>query len=174
MSTRRNTAEPWGAPENLGPTVNSASDDGQPCIAADGLTLIFASTRPGGRGSWDLWVSTRPRIGEPWGTPANLGPTVNDGVQDRFPSLSADGLTLVFASDRGCGQGWHDLWMSTRRSTGEPWGRPVNLGAAINSAHVETGSALSADSRMLYFDSTRPGGQGGRDLWQAPLLPPGP
>jgi hypothetical protein len=58
-SSRDNVSQPWSTPINLGATVNSASDDIQPFIAADPETLIFASNRSGGSGDFDLYVTTR-------------------------------------------------------------------------------------------------------------------
>ncbi len=176
ISTRRNAAEPWGAPENLGPTVNSSTAyEEMPCVAADGLTLIFTSDRPGGHGDRDLWMSTRPDAAASWGAPVNLGPAVNTAGMDMGAALTADSLTLFFSSyHRPGGRGQFDLWMASRSSKAEPFGRPVNLGALVNSGLSDEQPALSADGRTLYFASLRPGGQGERDLWQAPLLPPEP
>jgi hypothetical protein len=53
--------EPWSAPVNLGPTVNSTSSENFPSISADRQTLLFNSDRPGGLGSNDLYISTRGR-----------------------------------------------------------------------------------------------------------------
>jgi len=175
MSTRRSPAEPWGTPENLGPTVNSTDFDSQPSLAADGLTLFFRSDRPGNVGGSDndVWMCTRPRVGAPWGAPTNLGTPVNSSSEEGRAWPTADGLALFFMSNRQGGKGYRDLWMATRRSKAEPFGEPVNLGATVNSSSQDWAPALSADGRTLYFDSDRPGGQGGRDLWQVPLLPPG-
>ena len=63
----------FGTPVNLGPTVNSSSDDANPCISNDGLTLYFNSDRAGGIGGMDLWQSTRVEATNPWSTPTNLG-----------------------------------------------------------------------------------------------------
>src|SRR5688572_2524513 len=49
----------WAEPENLGPGVNTAHAERSPFLAADGLTLLFASNRPGGQGGFDLWVCRR-------------------------------------------------------------------------------------------------------------------
>jgi hypothetical protein len=61
VSTRESVLDAWGAPTDLGPIVNSPGDDAQPHIAADRQTLLFASTRPGGCGNADLYVTTRTR-----------------------------------------------------------------------------------------------------------------
>lgn len=62
VATRQSPTLPWGKPENLGPTVNSAFDDGGPALSADGTTLYFYSARPGGFGARDLYVITRTRL----------------------------------------------------------------------------------------------------------------
>jgi len=60
IATRTTLSSTWGTAENLEPMVNSASYDGHPCISPDGLTLFFTSDRPGGQGSWDIWVTKLP------------------------------------------------------------------------------------------------------------------
>ena len=80
VSTRPSTDAEWGAPENLGPVVNTATSESTPSISADGLALYFSDwgdPRPGGQGSVDLWVTTRASKGDAWGEPVNLGPSVN-------------------------------------------------------------------------------------------------
>jgi hypothetical protein len=62
----------FDVPLNLGNTVNSAVFDGGPSISADGLSLYFASARPGGEGMEDLWLATRRTIGDTFGPPVNL------------------------------------------------------------------------------------------------------
>lgn len=64
MSTRETVFDSWDVPANLGPTVNSVFGDMQPEIAADRLSLFFASNRPGGCGAFDLYVTTRTKLGQ--------------------------------------------------------------------------------------------------------------
>ncbi len=158
----------FGAPTNLGPAVNSSALDASPSMSADGLELYFDSERPGGSGNADLWVTTRPTVSDPWGAPVNLGPTVNSSDDDIGPSISADGLTLFFASDRPGGSGAWDLWVTTRPTVSDPWGTPVNLGSTVNSSAEEVYPAISADGLQLYFSEWyvfRPGGYGESDMW---------
>jgi hypothetical protein len=61
VSTRKSLFDPWSIPDNLGPAVNSESNDQQPHIAADRQTLFFATDQPGGFGGLDLYVTTRTR-----------------------------------------------------------------------------------------------------------------
>jgi len=103
VTTRETTSDPWAEPVNLGSTVNSWADDVCPSISADGLELYFCDywpARPGGYGITDLWVTKRPTKDDPWGTPVNLGDTVNGRWADWGPFISADSLMLLFGSDR--------------------------------------------------------------------------
>jgi Tol biopolymer transport system component len=167
---RRQTPDgPWQIPENLGSSINTSAHECDPSLSIDGLSLFFDSDRAGGCGSQDLWFTTRANVSDTWNTPTNLGSNVNSSAVDAFPSLSADGLTLFFMSDR---TGDYDLWMTRRTSIGEPWGPAQNLGSAFNSNDVEACPTISFDGRVLYFMSMRPGGIGGmRDLWQVAIDP---
>ena len=95
-----------------------------------------------------------------FGTPTNLGPTVNSPSYDSDMSISADGLSLYFTSNRSGGSGTHDIWVTTRETAQDPWGEPVNLGPTVNSSDWEHTPFVSADGLTLYFSSTRPGGSG--------------
>ncbi len=168
VTTRETTDDDWGEPVNLGPTVNSSYNDNAPNISADGLTLFFGSERPGGYGSADVWVTTRASVSDPWGEPVNLGPTVNSSHLEGTPSISSDGLSLFFESDRPGGSGSWDIWVTTRATTDDDWSAPVNLGPTVNSSTYEQTPSISADGLSLFFGSSRPGGFGtSSDLWVA-------
>jgi hypothetical protein len=64
VSTRETVLERWSKPVDLGPTVNSTAVNGAPALSYDGTTLYFYSTRPGGSGKNDLWVTTRTKLGD--------------------------------------------------------------------------------------------------------------
>ena len=81
MATRETTSQPFGPPRNLGAPVNSLGfGDYSPELSRDGLTLYFSSSRPGGLGEADLYVTTRESTDDPWEPPQNLGPNVNSSV----------------------------------------------------------------------------------------------
>lgn len=102
-----------------------------------------------------------------WSAPVNLGPVVNSTVVDIDPSISKDGLSLYFDSNRPGGFGGWDIWVAQRASTEMPWGTPRNLGPIVNTAANEQGPALTRDEHRLFFFSNRPGGIGGNDLYVA-------
>jgi len=89
----------WTAPENLGRPVSSEFREFDPFIAPDESYVIFASTRPGGLGGSDLYISFQERNGA-WGEPKNMGPGVNSPASDYTPMLSPDGKYLFFTSGR--------------------------------------------------------------------------
>jgi len=157
----------FGEPNNLGTTVNSESYDDSASISADGLELYFLSERPGGQGEADIWVTRRTTIDGAWGTPVNLGSTINISSYDSGPCISSDGLSLYFTSFLPGGQGEDDLWVTMRTTVSDPWGPPVNLGSTVNCPTWDYDPSISADELELYFTSNRPGGHGGTDIWVA-------
>ncbi len=160
VSTRVTKNDEWGEPVNLGPLVNSSNSDSGPSISGDGLSLFFTSQRPGAVGGNDLWVATRETTVDDWGAPSNLGPVVNSSDGDYMSYISVDGLSLYFSSYRSGGLGKRDLWVSTRTSTDDEWGEPVNLGPTINTEFNERRMWISSDGLMLMFQSDRPRGTG--------------
>jgi predicted secreted protein len=160
----------FGTPTNLGPPVNTPDSDGSPNITPDGLSLYFSSGRPGGSGGSDLWVSTRETPDDNWGTPLNLGSTVNSSADDWAPSISPDGLELFFTSKRPGGPGgFSDIWLTTRATQEDDWGRPEPLGPNVNTSDFDGHPSISSDGLLLFFctwttGTTRPG-FGSSDIW---------
>jgi len=174
--TRATTDAPWGPPVSLGPVVvpSTSYQNANPIISADGLELFFFSDRPRGYGEGSMWVTRRATTADPWGTPVNMGVIAGAPAAEAPTWLSPDGLTLLFFSNRPGGYGNFDAWMTTRASKGSPWGPPQNLGPSINTGYSDWISAVSPDGRTCYindYPGPRPGGVGGSDLWQAPIIP---
>ena len=146
----------WFAPTNLGPVVNSPFVDFTPEISKDGLSLYFASDRPGGMSpAPDIWVSQRQSRQDPWGPPVNLGSVVNSAGADAAPNLSRNGHQLFFTSTRPGGSGLQDIWVSWRNDIHNDfaWEVPINLGPAVNSPAFDAGPAMLRPE--LYFTSNR-------------------
>jgi hypothetical protein len=114
--------------------VNSPAAEGCPIETADGLSLLFASTRPNGLGGNDIWAADRDSVNSPWREPRNLGAPVNSPAADFCPT-PVQGRSLFFVSDRPgdgtgptpCGGG--DIYLS-RQSPAGGWSAPVMLKCA--------------------------------------------
>jgi len=166
IATREASSQPFGPPRNLGSPVNSLGfGDYSPELSQDGLTLYFSSSRPGGFGEADLYVTTRESIDDPWETPQNLGPNVNTPSFEGQPSISANGRTLYWDSARPDGLGDFDIWMATRDGVGSDFGPAVNVGPEVNGVGPEFGAAISQNEKQLFFSSGRPGNIGQIDIW---------
>ena len=167
VSTRETTSDSWSEAVILDPPISGPDWDGSPSISSDGLELYFTSDRSG---NTDLWVLTRATKDDPWEEPVNLGSTVNSSADDFGPSISGDGLSLYFGSQRSGGLGKIDIWVTTRATKDAPWEQPVNLGSPVNGSLDEAMPDISADGRVLFFcdfmgPPQRAGGYGGQDLW---------
>jgi len=110
VTRRASIGAPWNEPVNLGPAVNSVGWDSAPYLSRDGLLLFFDSRHPGGYGSWDLYMTRRKSLSDPWEEAINLGPVVNSPGFDECPQLSADGSILYWGSSRPGGYGDADIW----------------------------------------------------------------
>lgn len=178
---QRAPAEPqfsaWSTPQNLGADVNSTSDDYGGALSKNGLSLYFTSTRPGGSGGEDLWVSQRDSTAEPFGPAVNLGSVINSGSADRTPALSRDGHWLLFASIRTDGFGGLDIWAAYRVHTHDDfaWLAPVNLGPGINTATSDTGPTYLAgdETRAARIYFARGASAQTTDIWVSEQAPDG-
>jgi outer membrane protein OmpA-like peptidoglycan-associated protein/Tol biopolymer transport system component len=165
-------------PENLGDSVNSVLNEYWPCLSVDGQRLMFTVLLPREgnmtgivpRFQEDFYISDRD--GDAWGGRKNAGRPLNTPDNEGAHSLTADGRYLFFtACNRRDGKGKCDLYFSIRQDGG--WSHPVNLGSPVNSGYSEKHPGISADGRILYFSSNRPGGKGGYDIWCSQWTPEG-
>ncbi|WP_114782569.1 OmpA family protein [Botryobacter ruber] len=145
----RRTGNEWSKPRNMGNTVNSRAWDSQPSLSADGRTLYFTSTRGGGQGQEDIWVTFLQDDGN-WLKPVNLGASVNTNGKDMAPFIHASGSTLYFVSDGHLGMGGLDAFKTTFTKQ-RSWTEPVNMGYPLNT-HADEGSVIiSPDNRTGYY-----------------------
>lgn len=145
--TRPDKYSNWGLSENIGSPVNTNRGEGAPEISSDGLTLFYNYVN----GTADLWYSRRPNTNSAWGTPQLLTDLASHAWQGD-PSISSDGLILVFASTRPGGFGKMDLWYSTRSSINDPWSEPVNAGPNVNTSADEAHPEISLSNSKVSFD----------------------
>lgn len=150
----KRTGDVWSEPVAID-SVNSDAWDSHPCLSADGNTLFFVSSRPGGYGRYDIYVSRRNRKGI-WGYPRNVGPTINSADDEIMPFLHPNGKTLFFGSKGHPGMGGYDLFMADRAVEGTSsdwshWKEPRNLGFPLNTEKDESSIFISPDGRRAYY-----------------------
>jgi outer membrane protein OmpA-like peptidoglycan-associated protein/tetratricopeptide (TPR) repeat protein len=146
----------WSTPLNAGSKLNSPYSEKHPSISADGRKLFYTSNRPGGKGSYDIWVSER-KAGV-WSEPVNLGDSVNTPGLEQSPFIHPDQQSLYFSSTGWPGMGQGDLFVSRLKRNGE-WTLPENLGFPINTNDDDIGLSLNARGDRAYFASDRGEGQ---------------
>jgi hypothetical protein len=171
VTKRATRTSPWGPATNVGPKVNGPSDEALPTLSPDGLELYFMAIRPGGYGSFDLYVSKRATPNDPWGDPVNLGPAVNGPGQDCLAYLSPEGLLMFFQADRpGTSGACWDGYVTRRASRSAPWQPAVSLGPIVNSAIGNGPVGATADGSALYLLRTADD-YSNSTTWKAPILP---
>lgn len=139
----------WSAPENLA-IVNTDSTEYYVAFAENG-NLYFASSRPGGYGQEDIYVS-KLENGH-YTTPENLGPTINSPQSEHDPCVTKDEQTLLFTSvGRPDGYGEGDIYYS-KKEPGQKWNIAQNIGKHINTPSYEYCSYLTPDGMYFFFSS---------------------
>ena len=157
----------WSQPVSISNMINTPTNEGTCTISGDGRTLIFTSCLGRkGYGSCDLFISYK--IGDEWTKPKNLGSNINSSYWESQPSLSADGRTLYFVSDRPGGLGKRDIYVSYLKKDGT-WSPPVNLSKPINTEDDEVSPFIHANGQTLYFASDGHPGFGSFDLFYSEL-----
>ncbi|MBC6411251.1 MAG: OmpA family protein [Ekhidna sp.] len=153
----------WSKAASISPKINTPLNEGASTVSADGRIMIFtACDRRDSFGSCDLFITRK--TGNNWSKPENLGKAVNSKYWESQPSLSADGKTLYFVSNRPGGYGGRDIWF-TEKKEGQ-WDKPKNLGSVINTFKDETTPFIHFNGESLFFSSDGYPGMGGFDLFQ--------
>jgi hypothetical protein len=147
---------PWTDATQLQPPeplsgINTAYDETEPFLTADGLRLFFASDRPGGQGGQDVYVAERATPTEPFGNVTNYAPA-NTADDDGGLALAPDGLTAYLSSTRPGGEGEVDIWSATRADLSVPFAAndfaPL---ASVSGPGRDFDPTPSADGLRLYF-----------------------
>lgn len=150
---RSRVDEAWSAAVNLGEPVNSVWFEVDPQLSADGKTLVFVSSRPDTSvGALDLWLATRESADAAWNQAVSLGPKINSPQSERHPVLSADGLQLIFASDR---DGSWAPWTISRNSVDAEWSVPVPHPGSTSQITSQINQLLAAQNIYLFEGTLR-------------------
>jgi hypothetical protein len=157
VGARASVTAQFGAPTNV-TEVNTTGFETAPTVTDDGLDMVFV------RGTASqLFEAMRGSTTVPFSTPAPVNFIA--ASYDISPWLSADGLRLVFVSNRD-GNGQH-MFEATRTSRTTAFAIPAGHPELEAGSNDDAGGALSADGLDLYFSSSRPGGPGGDDVYTA-------
>ena len=155
----------WVLPERA--SFSTHPSDVDPAIGHDGQKVFFGTRRPrpgedtGREGGFDMWSAERD--GASWGDAQYLGPEVNSGASQVYPSVTREG-TLYFQAIREGGYGKADIYRS--RLLGGGYQVPENLGPVINSEHYEGDVFVAPDeSYLIIAISGREDSLGGGDLY---------
>ncbi len=141
--------------------LNTEENEGAECISADGNLLLYTvCNRPGLLGSCDIFFSQK-KEGK-WTTPRGFTP-ISSPSWDSQPSISADGKTIYFASDRPGGFGGYDIWYISFENG--KWSEARNIGKSINTPANDQTPFIHQDGVTLYFTSEGHPGMGGKDIY---------
>lgn len=153
----------WTPAEPMPKPLNSVQNEGAHCLTADGNTMFFtACYRNDTYGGCDLYSSKKTVFG--WDRPINLGSAINTEHWESQPTISYDGKTLYFISNRPNGFGGSDLWFSQLQADSS-WGAPQNMGPVINSRKDDISPYIHPDDQTLYFASEGQPGMGKLDIY---------
>ena len=158
--------------------LNSKWHDGPITISADGKTAYFASESYKEKQSSpkdkkanakysQVYLFSVTKNGDSWGTPSSL-PFNDKSFSNSNPSLSRDGKTLYFSSNRSGSVGGTDIWKVAVNADGT-YGEPQNLGNKVNTEGNESFPFIADDNKTLYFASSGKQGFGGLDVYQIDL-----
>ena len=157
----------WSEPQNLGPVVNTDFWESSPSLSPDKRELYFASSRAGGYGGRDIWVTHRMANGK-WSRPENLGEAVNTSGDESCPFIHADNETLYFNSNGHTGYGMTDLFFS-KKINDSSWAPAENLGYPINNIDDQGSLIVAADGKTAYYASDGNDSRGGLDIYSFQL-----
>lgn len=166
------SASAWSTAQMVEAPISLYSyNDGATGISPSGKYLFFTSCeRPGGMGNCDIWLAVKTETG--FGKPRNMGNVINTRGKDIQPSISGDGRTLYFASNRPGGYGGLDIWYSVLQDD-YSWSEAKNLGPLINTEFDEERPFIHPDDQTLYFSSDGHPGFGSSDFFVSKRLPNG-
>jgi hypothetical protein len=156
---------------NLGAVINTSGVESTPALSKDEQRLYFASSRSGGAGSVDLWVSERVDVGDhlSWGPPVNLGAAINSAAADLGPTFFVDqrsgSLVMYFYSTRPGGAGQRDIYRSTVDENGSF--TTAVLVSDLSTPTEDEQPSIRQDGLEIFFASNRPGSLSSTatDIW---------
>ncbi|MEQ8521911.1 MAG: hypothetical protein RIC15_07120, partial [Vicingaceae bacterium] len=151
--------------ESLDPEMASTGLEIAASINTSGNVMYLSSTRKGGFGGADIYVSRKLPNGH-WGKLENLGPDVNTPYDEVFPSISPDEKELYFSSEGHTSMGGLDIFKAKWSKRENKWVSIKNLGYPINTAEDNMNFRVSSSGKYGYISASRPGGYGDLDIYR--------
>jgi peptidoglycan-associated lipoprotein len=160
----------WGAGVLVELEGLSEYEVGYPTLSPDDKILYFSANAPDGYGGMDLYMAKRiGSSGNKFGTPINLGPSVNTPGDEVYPTVHING-TLYFSSDGHKGMGGLDIYKALQDDNGNFTG-VENIRPPINSSFDDFGIIFKGREGNGFFSSNRKGGKGSDDIYFFSLPP---
>jgi outer membrane protein OmpA-like peptidoglycan-associated protein len=157
MSTKTKTG--WATAVNIGPPVNTNSNEATVGISPDGQTILVYKDDDGDGNIYSTTLD-----GDVWAKPVKLNENINTKYWEPSAFISADGNTMYFCSNRPGGYGGRDLYTSKKTPDGE-WGKAVNMGPNINTPYDEDAPFIHPNGVLLSFSSNGHNTMGGFDIF---------
>jgi outer membrane protein OmpA-like peptidoglycan-associated protein/tetratricopeptide (TPR) repeat protein len=139
----------WSPVSKFPKQISGRDNEVHGSITKDGSTLYFVSNRQGGSGEKDIWYSIKDSKGK-WGTPINMGETINTPFIEEAVFIGEDENTIYFASEGHNSMGGFDIFKSTKDSGGN-WSEPQNLGYPINTPADDVYYMPIGDGSVAYY-----------------------
>jgi len=150
-AVRASTADPWGIPTCV-LELSSPSTETGAAVSGDGLTIWLGSSRAGGKGGVDIWVSTRAARGMAWSTPSPVAEL--NTPNDEFPRPTAQGGLLMLPSYRGPPNNKYQTFTTSRPALDATWASPTAV-TEVDTSGINTDAFLDDQGLLLYFSSDR-------------------
>jgi outer membrane protein OmpA-like peptidoglycan-associated protein len=163
ISTKEGKGDNWSKPNII--KINNKFNVGTAGIAPDGQSMLIFIGGLNNTGN----IYTIERSGKDWSTPAVMGPHVNSNFLESTASITPDGKTIYFASNRPGGFGGMDIYRVVKNEKGN-WGLPINLGPSVNTPYDEDAPFIHPDMKTLFFTSDGHNTMGGKDIFKTVLI----
>lgn len=155
----------WGIAKIFPESINQPGRHNSAiALSNDGQRMLLYRDDEDGNG--DIYESVLE--GEMWSAPVKLPEPINSKDHESSASISPDGQSIYFVSNRKGGQGGRDIWMCRQGKDGQ-WGKAENLGNVINTSSDEEGIFIHPDGKTVYFSSKGHKSTGGYDIFKSEL-----
>lgn len=153
----------WVSTNKLSKNINLPNKNNSVIgLSNDGQTMFLY--RDNYKGIGDIFISNL--NGKKWSKPIKMPYPINSKYHESAISLSPDGNTAYFVSERLGGIGKKDIWYCQKNKKGD-WGEAMNIGNLLNTSKNEESVYIHPDGKTLFFSSKGHNGLGGYDIYKS-------